>query len=278
MDRILRYLANAWTRIGILGWVLSGCYSTSLLTKPTPTPPGTRRATPAVVYRPPSSSSSAIEKGDDPTPGLEAALRVGVHERADIGIKVGFFHFDLNSLVLLHESRNWTVSAMPGVGIASIAESDPLPGGSRSEVALDNMTTSTRIAALKLPLLVGMRDDADHWGLFMGPSVQVGYRYCRSSAREVSALYVSPYDGTGTRRVQTCTDADRGLFVGGGGHFGLQVYAGRRVTLLPEISMLKVFAGPKAREVVIDEVRTKLSRGDLEVQFALGVQISYNSN
>ncbi len=106
----------------------------------------------------------------------------------------------------------------------------------------------------------------------------MGYRYCRTIEREVSSLYVPPYDGEGNRRVQTCTGADRGSFVGGGGHFGLQIYAGRHVTLLPEIPVLKIFVGPEARQVVIDEVRTNLSRGDTLFQFAVGAQLSFGGH
>jgi hypothetical protein len=255
--------------------LLTGCYSTSLLTTPTPTPRGILRVTPSVALRAPPPPGTGMSPDESTTPDFEVAARLGLHERADLGIKAGLFHFDLNSLVLLARSEYVTFSALPGLGTAWMWESTPLVGigGGSSEVALDTVETATRIAAFKLPLLVGLHDAKDRYGIFGGPGVQIGYRYCRSIARTVDAIYVdeTPLE---TRRVQTCSGADRGAFVGVGAHLGIQFYAGRWLTLLPEVSLLKLVVAPRAREVVIDETRTNVSHGDLLLQVAFGVQVS----
>ena len=249
--------------------VLSGCYSASLLTSPEPTPRGALRFAPAVVARP--GNRNLGMNSDELSPGVEVSARYGLHDRFDLGMKVGLFHFDVNSLVLLARGDLWVLSAMPGAGTAWLWESMPVVGlgGGSSEQALDTVKTATHVSALKLPLLFGVHAPKDRVGLVIGPTVHVGYRYCRRITRTVETE-----PSFESERVQTCTAQDRGALVGAGGHLGVQISAGRHVKLMPEISLLKVVVAPKFREVVIDETRTAMSRGDVLFQFAFAVQIS----
>lgn len=245
---------------------VAGCYSASLLTTPEPTPVGKLRATAALAIQPAPpgtdwSNSNAV------VPLVEGSVRMGVHDGIDVGVKAGPLYAELNAMLRLAQGERWILSAMPGIGAAWLWER---PGEGLGHAgawhALGTVNTSTRISSLRLPLLLGGRGLRDRVGFVFGPTAHVGYRDCRS---------ITKFDPDVSERapITTCLAADKGAFVGIGGHVGLQLSIGTFVKLMPELSILGLPIAPRAREVYIDERREKFSRHDVIVHFAFGVQL-----
>jgi hypothetical protein len=225
------------------------------------------RAAFAMAYgRPPS--------GSDPEayPWPEASLRRGVHERADVGLKLAPFHVELNALVAVARGERTVLSVMPGLGFAWLWErpgSGLGHGGDRG--MLGGFAEATRVTSFKLPVLVGWRGPRDRVGILLGPTIHGGFRGCRDRVR--TAPDEQPGEPLRYVRVHTCAAADRGGFVGVGAHFGLQAALGTFVKLMPEFALLALPVAPRAREVAIDHVRDNFSRGDLLLQLGFAVQL-----
>jgi len=244
--------------------LLAGCYSSSLLTTPEPTPVGKVHATTAVALQraPPGAEAEGI------IPFLEGAVRVGLHERFDLGLKGGPLYVELNSMLRLWHTGTWTLSIMPAFGNTWMWEAPGSKlGHSQSSRLMGPHETATKVIAAKVPLLLAWRGPRDRVSFVFGPTLHAGYRYCRSVSR-------STLDASGEQvSVETCVAADRGGWLAVGGHLSLPITLGTFVRLIPELSILGIPAAPRAREVAAGEVRTNFSEGDLVTHFAFGVQL-----
>jgi hypothetical protein len=237
----------------------------SLLSTPYPTPLGKVYVTPAIGIQTPPRRGGIVVAGGEPL--VEGAVRMGVHERADVGLKVGPLYLETNSVVRLAGGSRWILSVMPGLSMTWLWEA---PGESLGHAgswhALGSVDTSTRVSALRLPLLFGWHGPRDRLGLLIGPTVHAGYRDCRNVVKS------DPQVSSGAA-IHTCIARDTGGFLGVGGHVGVQIALGTFVKLMPELGLLGLPMAPPAREVYIDEPRQKFSRGDLLIHFAMGVQL-----
>jgi hypothetical protein len=260
----MRYVIRFRLKSSLASLLLAGCYSSSLLTTPDPTPVRKIRATPAVAFQraPPGVDAVGV------IPFFEGGIRVGVHERVDVGVKAGPFYLELNSMLRLTRAGAWTLSIVPGLSNTWMWEGPGSNlGHARSSRVLGSTETATKVAAARLPLLLAWRGPRDRVSVVIGPTLHAGYRYCRTVSRSVLD------DGGERVSVQTCVAADRGGWLGLGGHLSFPVSLGTFVRLIPELSILGIPVAPRAREVTAGEVRTNFSEGDVVTHFAFGVQL-----
>ncbi len=262
VSRLVQALAYLW----VLTFFTAGCYSASLLTTPEPVPVRQVRGTQAIGAQP-APRGTDFADGNPLVPVPEGAVRTGVAEGIDVGLKLGPLSIEANSLIRLAQGESWILSAMPGLGAAWLWERPGEGWGHAGQWrALGSVDTATRVTTARLPVLLGWHGPRDRFGVVFGPTIHAGYRSCRN---------VTKYDPDVSARVaiHTCTPADEGAVVAWGGHFGFHVAIGTFVKVMPELGLLTVPIAPAARLVNGGETRTKLSRSDRVVHFAFGFQI-----